>query len=250
MSGWRASIGVISPVGEAVERAFNLYAPEGVTINSTKIWFPGPSVEGLIHLTDQLEGAAKIFARQRHDVVFFGCTSGSLIKGKGFDLECIRRIESSSGGAKGLTTSTAVLEAFERLGVSSTAVVTPYPDEVNEAERKFLEDNGIHVTYIEGMADSPVRNVPSVSQGIVRQNMDAGDIPQARLYRAAKELKRDGAESIFISCAGLNTTEIIDLLEEDLNIPVITSNQAGLWSALRHSEVGTKIPKLGKLFTL
>lgn len=250
MSGWRARIGIISPVGESVEYAFNRYAPEGVAINSTKIWFPGPSVEGLIHLTDQLEDAAKIFARQRHELVFFGCTSGSLIKGLGFDQECIQRIERTSGGAKGLTTSTAVLEAFQRLGISSTAVVTPYPDETNLAEKKFLEDNGITVTNIEGMADSPVRVVRPVKDGIVRQAADVMDIEESRLYRAGKELALNGADSLFISCAGLNTMEIIQPLEEDLNIPVITSNQAGLWASLRHCSVGTKIPKLGKLFTL
>lgn len=249
MSGWRARIGVISPIGEAVESAFNRYAPEGVAINSTKIWFPGPSEEGLIYLGEQLEQAASIFAKQRHDIIFFACTSGSMIKGLGYDKECIRKIE-ETGGAPGHTTSTAILEAFEALGAGSTAVVTPYPDGTNEAERIFLEDNGIHVTNIEGMEDSPIRTPPSIEKGIVRVAGDASDIEPSRLYRAAKELKRNGAESLFISCAGMNTMEIIEPLETDLGIPVITSNQAGLWSCLRHCEVGTKNPKLGKLFTL
>lgn len=249
MSGWRARIGIISPIGEAAERAFNLYSPEGVAINSTKIWFPGPTEEGLLHLGEQLESAAKIFAKQRHDLVFFACTTGSLIRGVGYDKECIERIEAASGCA-GLTTSTAVLEAFERLGVGSTAVVTPYPDATNEAERRFLEDNKIYVTNIEGMPDSPIRDVPSMSEGIVPVKGDAADIEPARLYRAAKELALNGAESLFISCAGMNTMEIVGMLEEDLGVPVITSNQAGLWSALRHCRVGTKNPSLGRLFTL
>lgn len=249
MSGWRARIGIISPIGEAVERAFNLYSPDGVAINSTKIWFPGPSEEGLIYLGEQLEEAAKLFGKQRHDLVFFGCTTGSLIKGFGYDKECIKKIETASG-APGLTTSTAVLEAFARLGVGSTAVVTPYPDATNEAERIFLEDNGIRVTNIEGMDDSPIRQVPSMSEGIVRVKGDAQDIEPSRLYRAGKELALNGAESLFISCAGMNTMEIVEALETDLGIPVITSNQAGLWSALRHCKVGTKNPALGKLFTL
>ena len=44
--------------------------------------------------------------------------------------------------------------------------------------------------------------------------------------------------------------EIIDALETTLEVPVITSHQATLWSALRHCRVGAKLPKLGKLFTL
>lgn len=249
MSGWRARIGIISPVGESAERTFNLYAPEGVAINSTKIWFPGPSEEGLIHLGAQLESAAAIFAKQRHDLVFFACTTGSLIKGFGYDKECIRKIESTSG-TQGLTTSTAVLEAYQSLGIGTTAVITPYPESVNEKEKKFLEDNGIKVTNIETMTGSGIQDVPSLSKGIVRIQKDAPDIEPSELYRAAKTLELNGAKSLFISCAGLNTMEIIDMLETDIGIPVITSNQAGLWSALRHCRVGVKMPQFGKLFTL
>jgi len=236
-------------VGETAERAFNMYAPEGVAINSTKIWFPGPSEEGLIHLGEQLESTASIFTKHRHDLVFFACTTGSLIKGLGYDQECIKKIESTSG-ARGLTTSTAVLEAFSKMGISTTAVITPYPESVNQAEKRFLEDNGIQVTNIQSLSGSPIKEVPNMSSGIVRIHKDAQDIEPSELYRAAKELERNGAESLFISCAGLNTMDIIEIMEQDFGIPVITSNQAGLWSSLRHCSVGTKIPRLGRLFTL
>ena len=49
---------------------------------------------------------------------------------------------------------------------------------------------------------------------------------------------------------GLTTLEIVDAVETQLGIPVITSHQATLWGALRHCRVGAKLPKLGKLFTL
>lgn len=247
MSGWRARIGLISPVGESIERAFNLYAPEGVAINSTKLWFPGPSVEGLIYLSDQLEQAAKLYATQWHDVVIFGCTSGSFIKGVGFDQECIKRIETVSG-AKGLTTSTAILQAFERLGMPTTAVITPYPDETNEVEKKFLEDNGITVTNIAGIEDSPVRKTPNICT--TRRRRGLPDLEASSVYRAVKEMDLKGAQSLFISCTGLNVMEIIPLLETDLGIPVITSNQASLWGSLRLAGVGEKNAQLGKLFTL
>ena len=40
---------------------------------------------------------------------------------------------------RGLTTSTAVLEAFETLGVSRPAVITPYPEATNVMEKGVLE---------------------------------------------------------------------------------------------------------------
>ena len=91
--GWRARIGVIAPIDDKVEYAFNKYAPEGVSFDSTRLWFPGPTPEGLVFLSDQLEEAAKMYRKSPHDVILFGCTSGSCIKGYGFDKECIERIE-------------------------------------------------------------------------------------------------------------------------------------------------------------
>ena len=55
---------------------------------------------------------------------------------------------------------------------------------------------------------------------------------------------------MFISCTGLHVLGIIDMLEEDLGKPVITSNQVALWSALKGLNVRDKIQGLGKLFTL
>ena len=69
-------------------------------------------------------------------------------------------------------------------------------------------------------------------------------------YRNAINMDLKGADTFFLSCMGLTTMEIIDDLETALKIPVVTSHQATLWSALRHCRVGAKLPKMGRLFTL
>ena len=235
MYSWRARIGVIAPMDDQVEYAFNKYAPDGVSFNSSRLWFPGPTPEGLVYLSDQLEGAAKMYRDQRHDVILFGCTSGSCIKGYGFDKECIARIERASGWP-GLTTSTAVLEAFQALGLNKTVVMTPYPEETNETEKKFLEDNGLEVTSITGVGFNKVGAYSHPSKYF--------------LYRKAKQLKTEGAEVFFLSCMGLATMELVEILEEDLGMPVITSHQASLWACLRHSRIKDKLPNLGKLFLI
>lgn len=235
MYSWRARIGVIAPLDDQVEYAFNKYAPDGVAFNCTRLSFPGPTPEGLIYLSDQLENAARMYRNQEHSVVLFGCTSGSCIKGYGFDKECIERIERACGWP-GLTTSTAVLEAFEALGLNKTAVMTPYPDATNEAEKEFLEDNGIAVTSITGVGFNYGRPYSYPDK--------------QHLYRNAKKISLDGAEVFFLSCMGLATLELVEVLEEDLGIPVITSHQASLWACLRHSGIHDKLPGLGKLFTI
>jgi len=239
MYGWRAKIGLITPMSENAEHAFHIYAPEGVSFASMKINFPGPTPEGLIILTDQLEETAAKYKDYDVDLVVFGCTSGSCIKGFGWDQECIDKIERASG-VPGLTTSTAVLEALRALGTKKVAVLTPYPDDTNEAERKFLEDNGFEVTNIVGMDVSYIR-----TDG---HKLEVAD--EYYLYRNCLDMDLKGADTFFLSCMGLTTMEIVDEVESALGIPVVTSHQATLWSALRHCRVGAKVPKMGKLFEL
>ena len=236
MNGWRARIGLISPSGDDVEYDFNNYAPEGVSFCTTRAAFPGPTPEGLIILSDQLERAAGVWkGKAPLDVILFGCTSGSCIKGFGFDKECIERIERASG-FPGLTTSTAVLEAYEALGLKKTVVMTPYPDATNEAEKKFMEDNGLEVLSIAGFGFNRVGPYSYADKQF--------------LYRNAKKLNMEGAEVFFLSCMGLDTLGIVEVLEEDLGIPVITSRQASLWACLRHACINDPLPGLGKLGTL
>ena len=164
----------------------------------------------------------------------FGCTSGSLIGGFDYDKQLIKIIEEITGD-QGLTTSTAVLEALGELGVSRPAVITPYPDDTNEVERQFLEHHGFHVVNISGLGNDYV-------------NQSITDIEPSHVYQQVKKLDKSGADCLFISCSGLNVLGIIELLETDLNMPVVTSNQASLWACLRHAGVGTRIPELGELF--
>ena len=239
MYGWRAKIGLITPMSENAEHAFHIYAPDGVSFASMKLLFPGPTPEGLRILTSQLEETAAKYKDYNVDLLVFGCTSGSCIEGYGFDQECIRRMERASG-KPALTTSTAVLEALKALDTKKIAVLTPYPDDTNEAEKKFLEDNGFEVTNIVGMDMSQFND-----DGLGFEN--AGE---AFLYQSAKNVDLAGADVFFLSCMGLSTMEVIAALEGDLGVPVITSHQATLWSALRHCEVGAKRTDMGKLFTL
>lgn len=228
-------------MSENAEHAFHVYAPEGVSFASMKIAFPGPTPEGLRILNRKLSETAAVYKDSDMDLVVFGCTAGSFINGIGWDKECIRQIEEASG-LPGLTTSTAVLESLHALGTKKVAVLTPYPAETNKAEKVFLEAGGYEVTAIEGM------DMSAFIQPNGRQAFAYAD--EYFLYQNAKKMALNGADTFFLSCMGLTTMEVISSLEDALGVPVITSHQATLWSALRHCGVGAKRADLGRLFTI
>ena len=56
------------------------------------------------------------------------------------------------------------------------------------------------------------------------------------------------ADAVLISCTGQKTADFITDLEGQLGKPVVTSNQATGWQALKLLGVEPKLPRRGKLF--
>ena len=56
-----------------------------------------------------------------------------------------------------------------------------------------------------------------------------------------------GAQALLITCLNLWSHTVIDALESELGVPVITSTQATFWKALRMAGIEDRIPRLGRL---
>jgi maleate isomerase len=130
----------------------------------------------------------------------------------------------------------ACLDALAALGMRRIAVATPYVEEINNRLHQTLEANGFEVLCLRGLG--------------LEKNLDINALYPTSSYRAAREVfaTAPDADGVFISCAGWRTFEIIQSLEEDLGVPVVTSSSAGLWKGLSLSGVRTAVPGLGRLF--
>jgi maleate isomerase len=232
--GWRGKIGLIFPApGGAPDYEYHEYVPEGVGVFITRLPFEVVTPEGLAKMGEFVEEAGKLVAQAQVDLILFGCTTGSLIKGLGYDKQLIERLEKATG-IPALTTSTSVVEALNALNMKKIAIATPYSDVVNEAEKKFIEDSGFEVSTIKGLGNTDPTDMARVQYEV--------------MYRLAREVDRDDADGIFISCTGIGVMKIIEKLENDLKKPVITSNQASLWAALKRLKIASESPGLGQLF--
>jgi maleate isomerase len=233
--GWRARIGVISPaVGMAVTHDFHRIAPEGVALLLTQVSEPltEDTVEQLTRVGDYVDEAAKKLVRPQANVVLWNTTTGSLMKGYGYDRELIKRIEAVTQ-LPAMTTATAMLQAFATLGVKRISLGTAYVDAVNEREKKFLVDNGIDVVRYKGLQLLDIRDILNVA-------------PHS-LYRLGREVNVAEADAVFISCCGMSTADIIEPLERDLGKPVLSSNIVSLWAAMRLAGIRDQIQGFGRL---
>ncbi|MBV8938085.1 MAG: hypothetical protein JO095_20090 [Alphaproteobacteria bacterium] len=65
----------------------------------------------------------------------------------------------------------------------------------------------------------------------------------------ARLVDREDAEAVFLSGTGMPTLPVLELLEQDLGKPVISSASAMMWQALRLAGVRQLIPGYGRLLT-
>lgn len=52
---------------------------------------------------------------------------------------------------------------------------------------------------------------------------------------------------MFISCTNFRTIEVIDKLEKELDVPVVSSNTATLWAMMKKVGAKKKLKGYGKL---
>jgi maleate isomerase len=226
MYGWRGRIGVLVPsTNFTVEMEFHRAVPEGVGVHTARcvlreVETNDEKVQALIDMGKDVIKAAKEVADVKPNIIAYACTAGSFFKGVGYDKELIQEIEKATG-VKAITTSTSVVDALKELNVRKIAVTTPYHRETYEKEKVFLEQSisGLKIIDIQGL-------------GIIK-GFDKGNLEPNSAYIAARKINTQEAECIFISCTAWRTFEIIQTLENDIQKPVITSNQATLWASLK-----------------
>jgi len=233
MYGWRGRIGLIVPSSNTtMEMELHEALPEGVSLHTARMPLKGVTEEELLKMSALAVESAKLLKDADVDLILYGCTSGSFIGGENFENELEEKIEDEVK-IPVVTTSSAILAALNALEAQQILVLTPYTEEINKREREFLEANEFEVLDIRGM-------------GIV-ENTKIGRLEPYEAYRLAKAMFTEEADALFISCTNFRTFEIIEALEDDLGVPVVTSNQASLWYALRELEINESILGLGTL---
>jgi maleate isomerase len=225
--------GLIVPSSNTtMETEFRRMASGWASVHTARIRLEKITIDELEEMEEQmLEGAIRV-ADAEVDVIGYGCTSGSMLKGKNHSGEIERKITEKTG-IPAVATAKAVIEALSELRIKKLCVATPYIEEINALEKNFLEQNKIDVLKIKGLS--------------IEQNTEVGNKNPNVAYELAKEVYVPEAQGIFISCTNFKTIEVIDRLEKELGVPVISSNSATLWAMMKRAGAKSKLKGYGKL---
>lgn len=238
MYGWRARIGKVEPSrGDTYQYEFYQMAPKGVVLVVSIIGLFNLTKEELSAAYLKYKAAARELAQVGVDVIALGGSPLFQLQGFGSDREMIQDVEQETG-IPTLTGLTAEVEAMRVLNMKKIVIATPFKEEVNERSADWYRQSGIEVLKIKGMGiDKPA---------------EMARLPFYASYRLAREafLETPGADGIFIACPRWGTIEIIDKLEQDLGVPVVTGSQAATWLSLRKAHVREPIHGYGRLMEI
>lgn len=231
---WRAKIGfVLLATEQTIQDDVMRLRPEGVGVHFARAYIPDSITNDTLAAQADLlaDAAALLLPDGSLDVVCYACTSGSLVIGEERVNAELRR---GNPGAKPTSLVAGVIKALKALGAKSLAVATPYLDEINAKEARYLEQAGFEVVNIEGLN--------------LERDSDMVRVAPSYILEFARTADRPGADALFVSCGALRSLDIVDELEQRVGKPVVVSNQAMIWDTWRMAEIADRIGGHGRLF--
>ncbi len=219
--GSAATLGlVVLQVDETVEQDFRrLFARPDVALYISRI--PSGAAltpDTIAQMAIDLPQAASLFPpAARFDAIGYACTSGTTLIGA----DKVTQLVTDSASTRAVTNPlTASIAAFAALNVSSIAVVSPYIASVATPIRDAFVAAGLDVPATISFGEETEANVARINP--------------ASIHDAALKIGRTpGVDAVFISCTNLRTLDVIDDLEHQLGLPVVSSNQALAWHMAR-----------------
>jgi maleate isomerase len=230
----RARLGVLVPSGNTVaEPELRAMLPAGVGLFVTRLPLTGSSAPELLAMLDTLETGTKLLADAEMDAIAFHCTAVST-----FAPHMAGEIRDRMGRASAipaLATADAIQAALAALRATRVLLVTPYIEPVHRREIEYLIATGFQIAGGGCMGVATNAEMARIPPETIRD----------RVLDAARGIE---ADVCFISCTAIRSAGLIGSLEATLNMPVITSNQALAWYALRRLGFADAPPGFGRLF--
>jgi maleate isomerase len=228
----RAAIGlVVLATDHTIEHEWRkLLTQDGVAFYESRVYNSAEiTPERLMEMESRIAAAvALIRPGERIDVV------ASMVIG---EEKVFERIHEARPGLACTTPITAALAALRALGTQRVALLTPYVRAINNTMRDYIEARGVGVTRIASFEHA--------------NDNEVARIDAASLEAAVGHLAQSAdVDAVFVSCTSLRIAGLIPELEARIGKPVISSNFAMAWHALRLAGVEDCEPQLGRLFTL
>ena len=236
--GFRARLGLIVPPNNTVSEAEWASAlPEGVSLHATRFRLNplARTAQELEVLRAGLLDACSMLAEAEMSALAFACTAPSAISPR----HALEATMTEASGLPSATAAAAVVDALGALGAGRVALFSPFSTQVTAHEAAFMEQEGIRVLAQHSLGHG------TYAPG---RRLEIHRIAPAAVRDAVLGMDPAGAQALVLSGTNLVTFPVIAEIEALAGLPVVSSNQALLWSTLRKAGVRDVLP-LGRLFS-
>ena len=133
-----------------------------------------------------------------------------------------------------VTAAQTQVEALNVLRIKKIVGVTYFTGKINDIFTRYFQDAGFEVLGMEGIS------VPFE---------DVGRLSSEEVYAHTRKafLKNRGADAVYMLGSGWRTLNIIGLLEQDLQVPVIHPVPARVWAIQKRLHVRQPVKGYGQL---
>ncbi len=238
--GYRKRIGIVVPsTNTTVQPECEMLRPRGVTnhtgrstiverpLNSEQAFFEHMAMmrEGMTVAIDQImtAGLDHLIIGIALETFWGGVAAADKLKA---ELEQRAGVGISMG-------STAALAALKAFGARRIAVLTPHQPRGDEIVRAYLQEAGIDVVRLKGLAVKTPRMIAQV--------------PVDDIRKALRELDGDDVDAVLQVGTALPTVAIAAEAERWLGKPVLAVNAVAYWHALRHCGIEDRVYGYGRL---
>ncbi|MFC1816688.1 hypothetical protein ACFL0M_12310 [Thermodesulfobacteriota bacterium] len=234
-SSWRGVVGLIKPSRRpgSLEEFIRLI-PEGIGVIPILLGIKEGTEKELLDAMEEVKEKVAELAALKVDLIHPDGVPPFVIIGYKAEEEIVRSLEDKHG-IPVLTAGVSQMEAFRAMGVKRILGVTYFGDKTNRKCADYIRDAGFEVCGIE-----------EISSWAGSANLSPEEIYS---FTKAQFLKHKNVDGLWIPGGGGGWPAIkaAPLLEQDLQVPVVTGTNAKVWAVQKRLHVQQPLTGYGRL---
>ncbi len=233
-ASWRGVVGVVKPTHRpgSLEEFIRLL-PEGIGVVPVYLNFKRGTEDEFRGALNAVEEKVAELAAEGVDLIHPEGAPPFMVNGYKGEEKIIKEWEAKYKLPM-VTAAQTQVEALRALNVKRFVGVTYFIGKVNDITTRYFQDAGFDVLGMEG--------IPVAFE-------DVGRLASQEIYAHTRKafLKNQNADGIYMLGTGWRCLDIIHLLEEDLQVPIIHPVPARVWAIQKRLHVRQRVKGFGRL---
>lgn len=233
-TSWRGVVGVVKPTHRpgSLEEFIRLL-PEGIGVVPVYLNFQRGTEEEFRAALNAVHEKVGELAKEGVDLIHPEGAPPFMVRGYQGEERIVQEWEAEFK-IPIVTAGQTQVEALRALGVKKFVGVTYFVGGINDIFTRYFQEAGFDVLAMEGMKVDFA---------------DVGRLASTEIYAHARKtfLKHPDADGLYMLGTGWRCLDIIGLLEEDLQVPVVHAVPARVWAVQKRLHVRQKVKGFGRL---